>query len=60
MLLNRRPRSRGTTGLPQAIAEGPTLYADLANPVSNSVYRRVGYRAVTEILSYEFVRYRGS
>jgi len=36
------------------------LYADLANPVSNSVYRRVGYRAVTEILSYEFVRYRGS
>jgi predicted GNAT family acetyltransferase len=30
------------------------LYADLANPVSNSVYRRIGYRAVAEILRYRF------
>ena len=25
------------------------LYADLANPVSNSIYRRVGYRAVADV-----------
>jgi GNAT superfamily N-acetyltransferase len=31
------------------------LYTDLANPISNSVYRRIGYRAVNEILRYEFV-----
>ena len=30
------------------------LYADLANPVSNSIYRRMGYRAVVEILRYRF------
>lgn len=30
------------------------LYTDLGNPVSNSVYRRIGYHAVTEVLRYEF------
>jgi GNAT superfamily N-acetyltransferase len=28
------------------------LYADLGNPSSNSVYRRIGYRAVAECLRY--------
>ena len=31
-----------------------TLFADLANPVSNAIYRRMGYRAVAEILRYRF------
>lgn len=30
------------------------LYTDLGNPTSNSVYRRIGYRAVAEGLRYEF------
>jgi predicted GNAT family acetyltransferase len=30
------------------------LYTDLSNPVSNSVYRRLGYRAVTEVIRYVF------
>lgn len=30
------------------------LYADLGNPTSNSVYRRIGYRAVAEALRYRF------
>jgi hypothetical protein len=30
------------------------LYTELANPISNSVYRRIGYRAVNEVLRYEF------
>lgn len=30
------------------------LYTDLANPVSNSVYRRIGYQAVVECLRYQF------
>jgi predicted GNAT family acetyltransferase len=28
------------------------LYTDLGNPTSNSVYRRIGYRAVAEVLRY--------
>lgn len=32
------------------------LYTDLANPVSNSVYRRIGYRATVEALIYKFHR----
>ena len=28
------------------------LYTDLGNPTSNSIYRRMGYRAVTEVLRY--------
>ena len=30
------------------------LYTDLENPTSNSIYRNIGYRAVSEVLSYEF------
>ena len=30
------------------------LYTDLGNPTSNSVYRRIGYRAVAEGLRYHF------
>jgi uncharacterized protein len=30
------------------------LYADLANPTSNSIYQRIGYRAVAEVLRYRF------
>ncbi|HEV2758618.1 MAG TPA: GNAT family N-acetyltransferase [Acidimicrobiales bacterium] len=31
------------------------LYTDLGNPVSNSLYRRLGYRAVAEGLRYDFI-----
>ena len=30
------------------------LYTDLANPTSNAIYQRIGYRAIAEILRYEF------
>ena len=30
------------------------LYTDLGNPVSNSVYRRIGYSAIAESLLYKF------
>jgi RimJ/RimL family protein N-acetyltransferase len=30
------------------------LYTDLANPTSNSIYRRIGYRAVAEAIRYRF------
>jgi uncharacterized protein len=30
------------------------LYTDLGNPTSNSVYRRIGYRAVAAALRYRF------
>jgi uncharacterized protein len=30
------------------------LYTDLANPTSNRIYRRIGYRAVVECLRYSF------
>jgi len=30
------------------------LYTDIANPTSNSIYRRIGYRAVSEVLRYRF------
>jgi predicted GNAT family acetyltransferase len=30
------------------------LYTDLNNPTSNSIYRRIGYRAVAETLRYRF------
>jgi predicted GNAT family acetyltransferase len=30
------------------------LYAQLANPSSNAIYRRLGFRAVAEMLSYRF------
>jgi GNAT superfamily N-acetyltransferase len=30
------------------------LYTDLANPTSNSIYRRIGYRAIAEAVRYRF------
>ncbi|MCA1694899.1 MAG: GNAT family N-acetyltransferase, partial [Actinobacteria bacterium] len=30
------------------------LYAQLENPISNGIYRRIGYRPVKEILLYRF------
>jgi uncharacterized protein len=30
------------------------LYTDMGNPTSNSIYRRIGYRAVAEALRYRF------
>jgi GNAT superfamily N-acetyltransferase len=30
------------------------LYTDLANPTSNSVYHRIGYRAIAEAIRYRF------
>jgi ribosomal protein S18 acetylase RimI-like enzyme len=30
------------------------LYTDLSNPTSNSIYRRIGYKAVAEALLYRF------
>jgi predicted GNAT family acetyltransferase len=32
------------------------LYTDLANPTSNAIYRAIGYRAVDEVLRYDFLR----
>jgi predicted GNAT family acetyltransferase len=36
------------------------LYTDRANPTSNAVYRRLGYRAVSEGLRYEFMPRRAN
>jgi GNAT superfamily N-acetyltransferase len=33
----------------------PVLYAQLRNPGANAIYRRLGFRAVSETLSYRFV-----
>ena len=30
------------------------LYTDLCNPISNAIYRRIGYRAVAEAIQYRF------
>ena len=30
------------------------LYTDLANPISNSIYQRIGYRAVCDVNEYQF------
>ena len=30
------------------------LYTDLGNPTSNSIYRRIGYRAIAEAIRYRF------
>jgi predicted GNAT family acetyltransferase len=43
--------------LSQQLIEGGgrcILYADLANPTSNAIYQRMGYRAVTEAIRYRF------
>ncbi|MCC2269719.1 GNAT family N-acetyltransferase [Streptomyces sp. CT1-17] len=40
-----------------ALARGATdlvLFADLANPTSNGLYRRIGYRPVTDFFLYHF------
>ncbi|MFF3071096.1 GNAT family N-acetyltransferase [Kitasatospora sp. NPDC057936] len=42
-----------------ALAEGAAqvlLYTDLANPVSNSIYRQIGYRPVEDCLGVAFTR----
>ncbi|MFP3943104.1 MAG: GNAT family N-acetyltransferase [Alphaproteobacteria bacterium] len=31
-----------------------TLYAGLENPISNSIYRRIGYRAVFDMMHFHF------
>lgn len=31
------------------------LFTDLANPISNSIYRKIGYRQVSEFAEYRFV-----
>lgn len=33
----------------------PVLYTDLSNPTSNSIYRRIGFRAVNEGVRYDFI-----
>ncbi|MFE0184188.1 GNAT family N-acetyltransferase, partial [Streptomyces olivaceus] len=40
------PPARGATDL--------VLFADLANPTSNGLYRRIGYRPVTDFFLYHF------
>jgi len=44
-------------GLSESIREAGyrcILYTDLGNPASNSIYRRIGYRAIAEALRYRF------
>jgi predicted GNAT family acetyltransferase len=43
--LSQQIRNRGQRAI---------LYTDLGNPTSNSVYRRIGFRAVAEALRYRF------
>ena len=31
------------------------LFTDLANPTSNSIYQRIGYRPVTDVDQWTFV-----
>ncbi|WP_030273627.1 GNAT family N-acetyltransferase [Streptomyces sp. NRRL B-24484] len=41
----------------QALADGAAevlLYTDLANPVSNSIYQKLGYRPVADHVTFEF------
>jgi uncharacterized protein len=33
-----------------------TLFADLSNPTSNSIYTKIGYHAVNHVLQYEFIK----
>ena len=55
-------RNRGYAGacvgdLSRRIRDGGyrcILYTDLGNPISNSVFRRIGFRAVAEALRYRF------
>jgi predicted GNAT family acetyltransferase len=46
-----------TTAATRAILDAgalPVLYTDLANPTSNGVYRRLGYRMVAETAEWVF------
>jgi GNAT superfamily N-acetyltransferase len=43
-----------SAGLLEAGAEDVLLYTDLANPVSNSIYQRIGYRAVEDRIVLAF------
>ncbi|HEY7043053.1 MAG TPA: GNAT family N-acetyltransferase [Nocardioidaceae bacterium] len=38
----------------RASGAGCILYTDLGNPTSNSIYRALGYQAVSEVLRYRF------
>jgi predicted GNAT family acetyltransferase len=58
-----RLRGRGYVGAATAevsraaLAAGATevvLFADLANPTSNALYRRVGYLPITDFAAYDF------
>jgi len=40
--------------LRDAVGLDCVLYTELANPISNRLYRRLGYCAVAEVLGYEF------
>lgn len=42
------------TGQVLAAGHRCCLFTDLANPVSNSIYQRIGYEAVQEVLRYQF------
>lgn len=44
-------------GVSRLVVQGggtPILYTDLANPTSNSLYRRLGYEAAIECIAYDF------
>lgn len=34
------------------------LYTDLGNPISNSIYRKIGYKAIAEAIHYRFDHFR--
>lgn len=36
-------------------AEHVVLHTDLANPTSNGIHRRLGYRPVRDVTEFEFV-----
>lgn len=43
-----------STWAKQEGAEHVVLYTDLANPISNSIYQRIGYRPVTDAAEFAF------
>lgn len=47
-----------TTQLLQAGMRYCCLYTDLANPTSNSIYQRAGYRPLCDVSEFSFVRQR--
>ncbi|GGX36570.1 hypothetical protein GCM10010341_67710 [Streptomyces noursei] len=54
--LRRRRDGRGEPGQLAAGAAEVLLFADLANPTSNGLYQRIGYRPVTDFAVYDFSR----